>query len=44
MEPTIYYETTSHSGNEVSNYGCKYKNKKGDSGTPETCSGTYCEK
>ena len=44
MEPTLYYEKTSISGNEVSHYGSKYKNKKGDTGTPETSSDTYCGK
>ncbi len=44
MEPILYYERTSLSGNEVSNYGSKYKNKKGDTGTPETSKGTYCAK
>ena len=44
METTLYYERTSLCGNEVSNYGNKYKNKTGDTGTPETSSGIYCEK
>ena len=35
MEPTLCYERTSLSGNEVLNYGSKYINKKGDTGTPE---------
>ena len=42
LEPTPYYERTILSRNDVSKQGSIYKTQKGDTGAPETSSGSFC--